>query len=462
VRRVLIILAGALALVLSSGLSASAATQASSAKAATLADCLTSEHVCVSSDARGLVSQDQQSQLERQIGGDDIYLVVAPSGSSGYDPAMRQLISTLGAKHDQFALGFLDSRLKHFGAYNRGVVAEGVAANVATSVVSQHRADGDIFAALQEFVQQVKQSAATPGTGVGQESAPASESSASGPPVALIVLGVLVLLAAGGYFFLLRPRNKRKRLEQEQQLQEAKLAAQDDLIALNARITDHGNDVNIAGNSDAAAEQAAALDAYERGTRALDAARKPADMAAVSRAIAEGQYRLACAEAVAHGQPKPGRRPMCFFDPRHGMSVADVSWAPPDGGPSRMVAACIDDQRIVERGDQPAIRLVQDRTGNQVQYVNAGFAPSYWGGFGLGGGMFTGFLLGQALGGPGLFGYGDSPGDVNNYYGDSGTGGDNYGGGDFDGNDSGGGDFGGGDFGGSDFGGDDNFGGGDF
>jgi hypothetical protein len=153
---------------------------------------------------------------------------------------------------------------------------------------------------------------------------------------------------------------------------------------------------------------------------------------------------------------------MCFFDPRHGMSVADLSWAPPDGGPSRTVAACIDCQRIVERGDQPAMRMVQDRTGNQIQYVNAGFAPSYWGGFGLGGGMFTGFLLGQALGGPGLFGYGDSPGDVNNYYGDSGAGGDNYGGGDFDGSDSGGGDFGGGDFGGSDFGGDDNFGGGDF
>jgi hypothetical protein len=204
-------------------------------------------------------------------------------------------------------------------------------------------------------------------------------------------------------------------------------------------------------------------------------------MAAVSRAIAEGQYRLACAEAVAHGQPKPGRRPMCFFDPRHGMSVADVSWAPPDGGPSRTVPVCIDDQRIIERGDQPVMRTVQDGSGNRIQYVNAGFAP-YWGGFGLGGGMFTGFLLGQALGGPGLFGYGDSPVDVNNYYyGDSGNGGDNFGGGDFGGSDSGGGDFGGsdsggdfgggdfggsdsggGDFGGGDFGGNDNFGGGDF
>ena len=31
-----------------------------------------------------------------------------------------------------------------------------------------------------------------------------------------------------------------------------------------------------------------------------------------------------------------------------------------------------------------------------VSYVNAGFAPAYWGGFGFGPGLFTGFLLGQA------------------------------------------------------------------
>ena len=178
-RRVLIVLAGVLVLALSLGLPASAATETGSAKAATITDCLTSEHVCVSSDARSLVSQGQQSQLERQIGNDDIYLVVAPSGSSGYDRAMRQLISTLGAKHDQFAVGFLESRLKHFGAYNRGVVADGVAAAVATNVVSKHRADGDIPAALLEFVQEVQQSAATPGTRPGPEGAPASQPSAS-------------------------------------------------------------------------------------------------------------------------------------------------------------------------------------------------------------------------------------------------------------------------------------------
>ncbi len=431
------------------------------ARAATLPSCLASNHVCVSSQARGLVSQAQQSQLEQQIGSSGIYLVVAPSGSSGYDSAMRQLISDLGAKHDQFVVGFLDSQLRHFGAYNRGVLPPGGAASIATSVVAQHKADQDIAGALADFVRDVQRQAGS--AGAGPASGASGESSSSGVPTGLIVLGVLVLLGAGGYFLFLRPRRKRRREEQEQQLKEAKLAAQDDLIALNAKITDHDNDVTIQGNSAAAAEQAVALDAYERGTRALDAARKPADMGAVSRAIAEGQYRLAGAEALARGEQKPGRRPMCFFDPRHGMSVADVSWAPPDGGPSRMVAACIDCERIVERGDQPVMRTVEDRSGSRVAYVNSGFAPSYWGGFGYGGSMLTGFLLGEALASRPVFidnGYGyGGPG----YYGDGGYG-DGGGGGDFGGGDFGGGDsFGGGDFGGGDFGGGDgNFGGGDF
>jgi len=146
---------------------------------------------------------------------------------------------------------------------------------------------------------------------------------------------------------------------------------------------------------------------------------------------------------------------MCFFDPRHGMSVADVSWAPPDGGPSRMVPVCIDDERKIDQGIQPDMRTVQDSSGARVQYVNAGFAPAYWGGFGYGGAMLGGFLLGEALASPPIFineyGNGD-PG----YYGD----GDNYGGGDFGGD--GGNDFGGGDFGGGDYGGGGDFGGGDF
>src|SRR5262252_3607869 len=416
------------------------------AGASTLAECLAEQHVCVAGSARSLVSQSQEAQLEQQIGGDDIWLVVAPSGPSGYNSAMSKIISDLGG-HGPFTVGFLDSQRKHFGAYNSGMLPPHGAAAIATRVVQQHQADQNIDAALSDFVTDVQQQA---GTGSGEA---AGGSASHTLRNLLIVLGVLLVIGLLG-FVIWRPIRRRR----QQELKDAKLAAQDDLIALSTRLTDRDSDVSIQNNPEAAEEQAAALAAYERGTAALDAARSVKDMGAVSRAIAAGQYHLASADALAAGQPRPERRPACFFDPRHGMSVRDVYWTPASGGPGRTVPACSDCARKVDNGIEPDLRNVEVN-GTPVSYVNAGFAPSYWGGFGFGPGLFTGFLLGEALS-PFPFGggyYGDGAGDGGGY-GNGDSGGD-YGGGDFGGGDFGGGDFGGGDFGGGDFGGGD-FGGG--
>jgi hypothetical protein len=397
----------------------------SPASASTLSDCLAQQHVCVTGDGRSLVSGDQQSQLEQQIGGDDIYLVVAPSGPAGYNSAMGQAIGALNG-HSEFTVGFLDSRLKHFGAYSKGMLPAGSAASIATSAVEQHRADQNVFAALTDFVGDVQDQA---GSGPGGAAASAPSHALRN---VLITVGAIAVVAALGLFLIARPLRQRRQRE----LNHAKLAAQDDLIALSTGVTDHDADAAIRSNPDAAGEQAAALGAYERGTAALDAARRPRDMGVVSRAIAEGQYHLACAEALAAGQPRPERRPSCFFDPRHGMSVSDVYWTPPDGAPGREVPVCPACAHKLERGIEPEMRKVE-AGGGRMDYVNAGFAPAYWGGFGFGPGLFTGFLLGQALA-PHAFFAGGYPGD----------------------GDPGGGDFGGGDFGGGDFGG--GFGGGDF
>jgi hypothetical protein len=130
------------------------------------------------------------------------------------------------------------------------------------------------------------------------------------------------------------------------------------------------------------------------------------------------------------------------------MSVSDVFWTPAEGGPGRTVPACSSCAHKLEQGIEPDMRTVKV-DGTPVSYVNTGFAPAYWGGYGLGPGLFAGFLLGEA--------FAPYPAFADSYP----AGGGDAGGGDFGGGDFGGGDFGGGDFGGGDFGGGD-FGGGDF
>src|SRR5262252_1956310 len=197
--------------------------------ASTLTDCLAQQHVCVASDGRSLVSESQEAQLEKQIGGDDIYLVVAASGSSGYNAAMDQIISALNG-HGQFTVGFLDTRQKHFGAYSKGMLPPGAAADIATRVVQEHQSDQNIFAALTDFVKDVQADIGS-GSGSGSGSAAVSAPSHVLRDV-LITVGVILLLALLG-FFIARPVRKRRRRE----LKEAKSAAQDDLIALSARLT---------------------------------------------------------------------------------------------------------------------------------------------------------------------------------------------------------------------------------
>src|SRR5262245_28364173 len=122
----------------------------SPASASTLSDCLARQHVCVTGEGRSLVSEAQQAQLEKQISGDGIYLVVAPSTPAGYGGSMNQIIGALDG-HQQFTVGFLDSRQKHFGAYSKEMLPPGGAAGIATSVVKQHQSDQDVFVALTDF-----------------------------------------------------------------------------------------------------------------------------------------------------------------------------------------------------------------------------------------------------------------------------------------------------------------------
>ncbi|MGW0601568.1 hypothetical protein ACWD11_31175 [Streptomyces sp. NPDC002776] len=96
-----------------------------------------------------------------------------------------------------------------------------------------------------------------------------------------------------------------------------------------------------------------ALDAYEQAKQNFVGDRNLRDAADVLRALDEGRHALACVDAVVEGRPRPQRRPLCFFDPRHGQSTEEVRWAPSEGA-ARMIAVCAADAVRLAEG-RPAI-----------------------------------------------------------------------------------------------------------
>jgi uncharacterized membrane protein YgcG len=191
-----------------------------------------------------------------------------------------------------------------------------------------------------------------------------------------------------------------------------------------------------------------ALDAYDSAKSALERMQRPEDARAVTEALEDGRYAVACVRARLAGEPIPVRRPPCFFNPQHGPSTEDVEWAPPGGLP-RQVPVCAADAERVKLGAEPDTRKVL--VGNTRRpYWEAGpayspWAQGYFGGYAMSG-LLPGVLLGAVLGSS--FGGWDGGYEGSGDDGDGGDGGDAG-----DGGESGDGDFGGGDFGGGDFGG---------
>ena len=111
------------------------------------------------------------------------------------------------------------------------------------------------------------------------------------------------------------------------------------------------------------------------------------------------------------------RRPPCFFDPRHGMSVADVPYTPP-GGALRDVPACELDVERVSAGAEPDIRKVMVGS-RRVPYWQGGrayqpYAQGYFGGFGPMDWMFMGMLFSGGFDGlgEGIGAIGEGIGDM--------------------------------------------------
>ena len=221
-------------------------------------------------------------------------------------------------------------------------------------------------------------------------------------------MGLVITLAVGALIVWLVVRNnKRKALERKAaELEPVKKLAFEDVTALGEEL--QRLDQELAGrplvDDGERADYQRALDSYESAKTAAAALTRPEDVKHVTEILEDGRYAMACVRARVAGEPLPQRRPPCFFDPRHGLSVADVPWTPP-GGTSRDVPACALDAERVRAGADPDIRKVMVGS-RRVPYWEGGpayrpYAMGYFGAFGPLDWIFMGFMfegLGEGLG----------------------------------------------------------------
>jgi hypothetical protein len=99
-----------------------------------------------------------------------------------------------------------------------------------------------------------------------------------------------------------------------------------------------------------------ARDAYRVAVESFESAREKVSqiasvepISAITQTLSNGRNALALMQARQAGRPAPESRAMCFFDPQHGPSTADVLWSRPGHGERRVPACSRDAQRVADR-----------------------------------------------------------------------------------------------------------------
>ena len=145
---------------------------------------------------------------------------------------------------------------------------------------------------------------------------------------------------------------------------ERRLAAADELrIArrlMAAEVAAFGDELSAARAVDThvLTDHEVALGRFELAQEALRTATTADEVSRVEQVLNDGRFSLACLLAARDGVAPPRRRDPCFFNPRHGPAAHDVPWTPL-GGAARSIAVCGLDQGRLERGEEPATRLIR-------------------------------------------------------------------------------------------------------
>ena len=235
-----------------------------------------------------------------------------------------------------------------------------------------------------------------------------------------VLVLVAIVVAVVALVVVAQRSGRRRQLERQRaELEPVQKLAAEDITALGVEL--QSLDLDLAGRELGPGENAdyqRALDAYEAAKTAADAMTRADDVRHVTEILEDGRYAIACVRARVAGEPLPARRPPCFFDPRHGPSVADVPWTPP-GGTTRDVPACALDAERVRAGAEPDARMVMQGS-QRVPYWQGGpayqpYARGYFGAFGPMDWMFAGLMFG-AFGG--FEGIGDGIGAIGEGIGD--------------------------------------------
>ncbi|WP_030022937.1 hypothetical protein [Streptomyces monomycini] len=411
------------------------------------ADALKKGPVYVDPRASGELSSADADALAKKIkdSGKPVFVAVLPKAAE-YRP--RTLLSDLRTKtgiSGVYAVELGDQ-------FNAGADARVMSHNSVRNLVGavQRSNYGTAKERLNSFVDTATQQAS------GHEPASWGGDGAGVGTGALVGLGALVVVGGGGAFELHR-RNKKRRAEEERAaLEQLRVVVDEDITAFGEELDRLDFTPGEPGADDAMrADYSHALDAYENAKSAMARAERPGDVEQVTKALEDGRFALATLAARREGKPLPERRVPCFFDPRHGPSVADAEWAP-NGAAPRTVPVCAADQARLADGQEPMARTVQTEYG-QRPYWDAGPAYGPWAGGYFGGGMLPGLLMGTMLGSV-MMGPSAYASDFGG--GQQGAEGGDVSGADFNPDDFSGGFGGGGDFGGGDSGG--GFGGGDW